>query len=65
VLGYTLFANIPTLNTLAGAALIVASTLYIAVREAKLGKSLAAKASVQAPAPVALDDADGKGPPGA
>lgn len=37
-LGYVLFGDVPTLNTLAGAALIVVSTLYIALREAKLGK---------------------------
>lgn len=55
LLGYVLFANVPTANTLAGGALIVLSTLYIAVREAKLGKKPPAKASVQAPAPVAFD----------
>lgn len=55
IFGYVLFANIPTLNTLAGAVLIVASTLYIALREAKLGKKPSPKASVQAPAPVPLD----------
>lgn len=61
--GYMLFGNIPTVNTLAGAVLIVASTLYIALREAKLGKKPAAKASIQAPAPVAVDEA--RQPPGA
>jgi len=38
--GILLFAEIPDLYTLAGAALIVASTLYIAHREAQLGKQL-------------------------
>lgn len=37
-LGYVLFGDVPTTNTLAGAALIVASTLYIALREARLGR---------------------------
>ncbi|SDF55357.1 DMT family transporter [Thalassobaculum litoreum] len=62
IFGYVLFGNIPTLNTLASAVLIVASTLYIALREAKLGKKPAAKASVQAPAPVAVDTGNGQPP---
>ncbi|UUX48228.1 DMT family transporter [Nisaea acidiphila] len=37
-IGYWLFADIPGPHTMAGAALIVASTLYIARREAQLGK---------------------------
>lgn len=35
-LGFALFAEIPSANTWAGAAIIVASTLYIALREARL-----------------------------
>ena len=38
--GILLFAEVPDLYTLLGAALIVASTLYIAHREAQLGKPL-------------------------
>ena len=38
--GIFLFAEIPDLYTLLGAALIVTSTLYIARREAQLGKQL-------------------------
>jgi drug/metabolite transporter (DMT)-like permease len=41
-LGYVLFGDIPTVETLAGAALIVGSTLYIALREARLGKKAGA-----------------------
>jgi len=37
-LGFVLFGDIPTAETLMGAGLIVASTLYIALREAALGK---------------------------
>ena len=37
-IGFWLFGDIPGLHTLGGAALIVTSTLYIARREAKLGK---------------------------
>ncbi len=36
--GYMLFGDIPTVHTVIGAGLIVASTLYIALREAKLGR---------------------------
>lgn len=36
--GYLLFGDVPTPHTLVGAGLIVASTLYIARREATLGK---------------------------
>ncbi|WP_292880055.1 DMT family transporter [Nisaea sp.] len=37
-IGFWLFGDVPGLHTLLGAGLIVASTLYIAHREAKLGK---------------------------
>jgi drug/metabolite transporter (DMT)-like permease len=37
VIGYVLFAEVPDVWTLTGAAVIVASTLYIALREARLG----------------------------
>lgn len=42
LLGYLLFGDVPTPQTLMGAGLIVASTLYIARREASLGKLPAA-----------------------
>ena len=38
-IGFWLFGDIPGLHTLGGAALIVTSTLYIARREAQLGKT--------------------------
>lgn len=38
LLGYLFFADVPGWHTLLGASLIVASTLYIARREAQLGK---------------------------
>ncbi|MEP3266360.1 MAG: DMT family transporter [Hyphomicrobiales bacterium] len=41
VLGWLLFAEIPHLNTLAGAAIIIAASLYTLNREAKRGKELA------------------------
>jgi drug/metabolite transporter (DMT)-like permease len=37
VLGYLLFREIPGVLTLAGAAVIIASTLYITIRESRLG----------------------------
>ena len=37
--GYLLFAEIPAASTWAGGAIIIGSSLYIAWREAKLGKS--------------------------
>jgi len=39
--GYLAFAEIPTVNAVVGAALIVLSTLYIAEREARLGRTQA------------------------
>lgn len=38
VLGYFLFEEIPTIWTIVGAAMIVAATLYILFREARLSK---------------------------
>lgn len=38
LLGYAVFGDVPTVQTLMGAALIVGSTLYIARREAALGR---------------------------
>lgn len=38
VIGYVVFFEVPDLWTITGAAIIVASTLYIALREARLGR---------------------------
>jgi drug/metabolite transporter (DMT)-like permease len=38
VLGYALFGDIPDSMTMAGAVIIIGSTIYITVREARLGK---------------------------
>ena len=38
LLGFFIFAELPDLWTLAGAVLLIASTLYIALREARLGR---------------------------
>lgn len=48
--GYLLFGDVPTPQTLMGAGLIVASTLYIARREAALGKRPALADAAQSPA---------------
>lgn len=48
--GYMLFGDVPTPQTLMGAGLIVASTLYIARREAALGKRPALADAAQSPA---------------
>lgn len=39
VAGYLLFAEVPTINAVAGAGIIVVSTLYIAEREARRGRA--------------------------
>ncbi len=39
VIGFFVFAEVPDIWTICGAAVIVASTLYIALREAQLGKA--------------------------
>ena len=54
VFGYLLFGDVPTMHTLAGAALIVVSTLYIALREAHLGKPASSNRSGHHP--IRLDD---------
>lgn len=42
LIGFVLFADVPGLSTLAGSALIVGAALYTALRERRLGRSLAA-----------------------
>jgi drug/metabolite transporter (DMT)-like permease len=37
--GYLVFAEVPTANALVGAAIIIVSTLYIAEREARRGRT--------------------------
>ena len=38
VIGFLIFAEIPSVWTLVGGAVIIGATLYIALREAQLGK---------------------------
>ena len=38
ILGYALFGEIPNAMTMAGAGVVIASTVYITLREAQLGK---------------------------
>jgi len=45
IFGFLIFADIPTVYTVAGAAIIVVSGLYIAIRERSLGTDKNAKAS--------------------
>jgi drug/metabolite transporter (DMT)-like permease len=51
IFGFVLFAEVPDLTTLAGASVIVAATLYIAHREARLGKPASPPIVDPAPAP--------------
>ena len=37
ILGYLLFADIPDALTMTGAGIVIASTLYITIRESRLG----------------------------
>jgi drug/metabolite transporter (DMT)-like permease len=38
ILGYALFRDIPNTTTMLGAGIVMASTIYITLREARLGK---------------------------
>jgi drug/metabolite transporter (DMT)-like permease len=38
ILGYALFHDIPNAMTMLGAGIVMASTIYITLREARLGK---------------------------
>jgi drug/metabolite transporter (DMT)-like permease len=49
ILGYVVFDHIPTLWTMAGAALVVGSGLYMLWRERQLGRSTAGTAALEAP----------------
>ncbi len=44
VAGYVLFFEVPDANALAGASVIIASTLYIAQRERRMGRAVGARA---------------------
>lgn len=48
-IGYFIFAEIPTLTTLAGATLVVTAGILIILRERKLGKDRAAQRKAQTP----------------
>jgi drug/metabolite transporter (DMT)-like permease len=49
ILGYVVFDHVPTLWTVAGAALVVGSGLYMLWRERQLGRSTAGEAALEAP----------------
>jgi drug/metabolite transporter (DMT)-like permease len=38
ILGYILFSDVPNATTMLGAGIVMASTIYITLREARLGK---------------------------
>ncbi len=62
--GYLLFGDVPTPYTLMGAGLIVASTLYIARREASLGRRPSLGENAQQPVrPADVDHDVGRKPP--
>ena len=49
VLGYLVFGNLPTGLTLAGAAMVVGSGLYLLYRERKMGQHAASEGAVEGP----------------
>ena len=49
ILGYLVFNHVPTVWTVAGAAMVVSSGLYMLWRERKLGKSTAGRAALEGP----------------
>jgi drug/metabolite transporter (DMT)-like permease len=49
ILGYLVFNHVPTVWTMAGAAMVVSSGLYMLWRERKLGKSTAGRAVLEGP----------------
>jgi drug/metabolite transporter (DMT)-like permease len=49
ILGYLVFGQVPNSWTIAGAAIVIASGLYLLNRERKLGKSTANEAAVEGP----------------
>jgi drug/metabolite transporter (DMT)-like permease len=49
VLGYLVFSQVPNSWTIAGAAIVIASGLYLLYRERKLGKSTTSEAAIEGP----------------
>jgi drug/metabolite transporter (DMT)-like permease len=49
VLGYLVFDQVPNSWTIAGAAIVIASGLYLLYRERKLGKSTTSEAAIEGP----------------
>jgi len=49
VLGYLVFGQVPNSWTIAGAAIVIASGLYLLYRERKLGKSTTSEAAIEGP----------------
>lgn len=49
ILGYLVFGQLPTVWTMAGAAIVIASGLYLLYRERKLGKSTTSQGVVEGP----------------
>lgn len=49
VLGYLVFGQVPNSWTVAGAAIVIASGLYLLYRERKLGKSTTSEAAIEGP----------------
>ena len=49
ILGYLVFGSLPTGLTLAGAAMVVGSGLYLLYRERKMGQHAASEGAVEGP----------------
>ena len=49
ILGYLVFGQVPNSWTIAGAAIVIASGLYLLYRERKLGKSTTSEAAIEGP----------------
>ena len=49
ILGYLVFGSLPTAWTLAGAAMVVGSGLYLLYRERKMGQHAASEGAVEGP----------------
>ena len=49
ILGYLVFDHVPTVWTMAGAAVVIGSGLYLLYRERKLGKSATSEGVVEGP----------------
>jgi drug/metabolite transporter (DMT)-like permease len=49
ILGYLVFGQVPNNWTIAGAAIVIASGLYLLNRERRMGRSVASEAAVEGP----------------